>query len=213
MAEPNTSTPSPRGGRQDKRAAIIAGAFAVFARDGYSRASVDAIATEAGVSTRTIYNHFDDKATLFQAVIRESAERVAEAQLAVMDRHLHRIVDLEPDLVEFALAWVAPLPDVADHVALVRQVRAEGEHVPAAAVQAWREAGPLRVQRALADRFRQLADDGRLQLDDAELAAQQFSRLVTPPDRFKHGDRPASDVHEVIAAGVRTFLYGHVPRA
>jgi len=33
-------------------------------RDGYTRASIDAISAEAGVSTRTIYNHFTDKAML-----------------------------------------------------------------------------------------------------------------------------------------------------
>ena len=48
--------------RSDKRRAIIDGALAVFARDGYTRASIDAISAEAGVSTRTVYNHFTDKA-------------------------------------------------------------------------------------------------------------------------------------------------------
>lgn len=62
----------------------MAGALTVFARDGYMRASVDAIAAEAGVSTRTIYNHFQDKAQLFQTVIQESATRVAEAQIAII---------------------------------------------------------------------------------------------------------------------------------
>jgi AcrR family transcriptional regulator len=213
MAEPTTTSHAPRG-RLDKRAAILAGALTVFARDGYTRAGIDAIATEAGVSTRTIYNHFEDKARLFQTVIRDSAERVADAQLAVMDRYLHRVVDIEADLVEFARAWLAPMPDAADHFALVRQVRAEGDHVPRRAVEAWRDAGPLRVQRALADRFQRLADDGWLHLEDADLAAQHFSRLVAPPDRFKHPAPPAvtEELDGLVAAGVRAFLYGHLPR-
>lgn len=214
MAEPTASQRRPRGGRQDKRAAIVAGAVTVFARDGYTRASVDAIAAEADVSTRTIYNHFEDKAALFRTVLRESAARVATAQLAVMDRYLHRVVDLEPDLVEFARAWISPMPDVDDHFALVRQIRAEGEHVPPEAVDAWRDAGPLRVQHALAERMQQLADAGWLHLDDPHVAADQFSRLVAPPDRFKHGSTHDEDgSRDHVAAGVHTFLYGYLPRA
>ena len=57
---------------RDKRRAILAGALTVFARDGYTRASIDAIAAQAIVSTRTIYNHFQCKAHLFQTVIQES---------------------------------------------------------------------------------------------------------------------------------------------
>ena len=44
--------------RPDKREAILRGALTVFARDGYTRASIDAIAKEGEVSTRTLYNHF-----------------------------------------------------------------------------------------------------------------------------------------------------------
>ncbi|MEV6149621.1 helix-turn-helix domain-containing protein [Nonomuraea sp. NPDC052129] len=58
------------------RQAIMAGALTLFARDGYTRARRDAIAVEAGVSNRTIYNHFTDKAELFQAVMQESTQRV-----------------------------------------------------------------------------------------------------------------------------------------
>ncbi|MEU7831466.1 TetR family transcriptional regulator [Nonomuraea sp. NPDC049129] len=39
------------------RRAIMAGALTLFARDGYTRAGLDAITVEAGVSNRTIYNH------------------------------------------------------------------------------------------------------------------------------------------------------------
>ncbi|MFC6936446.1 TetR/AcrR family transcriptional regulator [Actinomadura yumaensis] len=73
----------------------------MFAQDGYARASIDAIAARAGVSTRTIYNHFADKAGLFEAVIHSSATRAADAQIAIVDRHLRKVVDLEADLVDF----------------------------------------------------------------------------------------------------------------
>src|ERR1700716_94258 len=97
------ANPRPRthGGLADKRRAILTGALTVFARDGYTRASIDAISAEAGVSTRTIYNHFQDKAQLFETVIQESADRAAEAQIATIDRYFAKITDLEADLIEF----------------------------------------------------------------------------------------------------------------
>ena len=44
----------------------------LFARDGYERTSVDAIAAEAGVSKRTVYSHYGDKENLFLLVLRET---------------------------------------------------------------------------------------------------------------------------------------------
>jgi AcrR family transcriptional regulator len=48
-------------------------ARAVFARLGYTRASTELIAGEAGVSTRTLYNHFATKDELFRSVLIEGA--------------------------------------------------------------------------------------------------------------------------------------------
>src|SRR5262249_50756033 len=47
-----------------------------FYSHGLERASVDAIAAEAGVSKMTIYSHFASKEGLFEAVIRERTDRV-----------------------------------------------------------------------------------------------------------------------------------------
>ncbi|MDR3080786.1 MAG: TetR/AcrR family transcriptional regulator, partial [Streptomyces sp.] len=112
---------SERGrGRGDKYRAVVDAALAAFAADGYSRAGIDAIAHKAGVSTRTLYNHFRNKAGLFEAVIQESAARVAKAQTALIDRHLHKVTDLEADLVELGLALQEPAHEHALHAALVR---------------------------------------------------------------------------------------------
>ena len=109
----------------------MAGALTLFARDGYTRAGLDAIAAEAGVSNRTIYNHFTDKAELFQTVIQESTQRVADTMVDIIDRHLSKVVDLETDLVDFGLAWLGVLTsDLAPHFALIRQINAETEHIP-----------------------------------------------------------------------------------
>src|SRR5690242_14152673 len=50
----------PRG-NYNKRCQIIEAATAVFCRDGFIGASIDAVAAQAGVSRQTIYNQMGDK--------------------------------------------------------------------------------------------------------------------------------------------------------
>ncbi len=204
------ATRSARRGSPGKRRAITRAALAVFARDGYTRASIDAIAREAEVSTRTIYNHFTDKADLFASLIVESATRVAEAQIETIHRHLDRVTDLERDLIEFGRIWARQEPEYADHFALVRQIAADSGHIPPAALQAWQQAGPLRVRRELALCMGELADQGLLDAPDPERAAIHLVVLATGEvtQRSAQQLRPLddADIVAIADAGVQTFL-------
>lgn len=206
----------PRRGAPSKRDAITGGARTVFGRDGYTRASIDVIAAEAGVSTRTIYNHFADKAHLFHAVIVESATEVAEVQIADIDRLLGNVVDLEADLVAFGRAWASPNEAFVSHFSLVRQINAEVGHISHETLEAWQEAGPRRVQHVLAERMRQLGEEGLLRIDDPELAARHLILLAASEAsrRSYNGTFPLPDeeVTRLATAGVRTFLHGHLPK-
>ena len=79
---PNTEddvAPPPRRGRPrdpERVRRIIEAAHSHFNAHGLERASVDAIAAEAGVSKMTIYSHFASKEGLFEAVIRDRTDRV-----------------------------------------------------------------------------------------------------------------------------------------
>lgn len=215
MVEPDPAqrTTGRRGGREDKRRAILAGACAVFARDGYSRASIDTIARRAGVSTRTIYNHFRDKAELFATVLRYSTTEVADAQIAIIDRHLETVTDLETDLIEFAQALATPMSKYADHFALMRQIDADAGAIPNAALEAWREAGPRRVLGALARRMEQLSDRGLLKTHDSHRTATHFMLLVQGAIPFHHGLRATrkDEITDIVTSGVRAFLHGYQP--
>ena len=205
-----TSHPAERGG--DKRRALLDGALAVFSADGYSRASVDNLARAAGVSTRTLYNHFGDKAGLFEAVIVDSAHRVAAAQIITVQRLLGRIVDIEADLIEFGRAWATPSAQYAPHFALVRQITADADHIPRAAVEAWQHAGPLPVRTEIAEHLRRIAENGHLSIDDPEVAAVHLIALVNAGRSF-HGPVPApiEEIHRLADAGARAFLRGYAP--
>lgn len=203
-----TSGAQQGGGLISKRRAILSGALSEFARDGYARASIDAIASSAGVSSRTIYNHFGDKATLFEAVIQASAEQVADAHIEEIERHLSGITS--EDQLERALVscWVAvsrSVPADSPHWALVRHIRADVAHIPEAAVAAWRRAGPQRVQRELTHQLRTLAERGFLQVSDAALAATHLSALVGAD----HSRSDNAETEALVAAGVHVFLHGY----
>ena len=201
MAEDNETISTRMAG---KHRAILDGALEVFARDGYSRTTIDAISATAGVSTRTIYNHFQDKAHLFQRVIRRSAGEAAEAQIAIIDRHLAKVTDIDADLVALGLALVRTIPGSAAHFALVRQVEADADHIPREALEAWRETGPRRVRRALGEKFTELQSRGLLRVDEPDLAAWHFLLLVSGPV-----DDTEAEIETVVKAGVRVFLRGY----
>lgn len=61
-----------------KRAAIVQAAVEAFQQYGYYAASINGIAEAAGVSKRTLYNHFDSKEALFDAIIEELVFRVEQ---------------------------------------------------------------------------------------------------------------------------------------
>lgn len=180
----------------------------VFGRDGYARASIDAIAREAGVSTRTIYNHFAGKEELFSTVLEASATQVADAFIA-------RVQALPlSDLEGLGEALVSQALEFPEHFAMVRQITAEGGHFPAAVLDRWRQAGPLRVESEVADRLAALAAEGALRaVADPRRAAVHFIALTASPITISthFGARPlaAATRTEIIASGVEAFLNGY----
>src|SRR5699024_9504124 len=62
-----------------KRLDILEAAREIFLREGFDQTSMEAIATEAGVSKQTVYNHFDGKEDLFRAFVRTRCESMSAA--------------------------------------------------------------------------------------------------------------------------------------
>ena len=60
----------------EKAEIILAGVLPEFLKNGYMGTSVDKLAKAAGVSKATLYSYFDDKETLFKAVISRRFEEL-----------------------------------------------------------------------------------------------------------------------------------------
>jgi AcrR family transcriptional regulator len=62
----------------ERRRRLLATGAEVFARSGYDDVSIDAIASEAGVSTGLLYHYFGGKREFFLEIIRAAAEDLFE---------------------------------------------------------------------------------------------------------------------------------------
>ncbi|CAL9434773.1 hypothetical protein SUDANB121_02139 [Nocardiopsis dassonvillei] len=211
MTAQDPASSPPTCGRPAKRTAVLDAARRVFLREGYTRASMDAIAAEAGVSKRTVYNHFGDKEGLFSVIVEQSSASVAEDFVRVADRHLSDPRDAREALVAFGDEWASPGVNRPDHGALVRLLIAEALHFPEA-VRVWLDTGPGPVRRGLAARLRAMADRGLLDLPEGgeETAAEHYVALVQTPATnrafFNAVPLEESERREIVRSGVAAFL-------
>jgi TetR/AcrR family transcriptional regulator, mexJK operon transcriptional repressor len=82
MERTKTNKAVRRGGRPSRadalllRQRILKVATELFLAEGYGSTSIEAVAARAGVSKRTLYHRFDDKAALFEAVVHDIIQRI-----------------------------------------------------------------------------------------------------------------------------------------
>jgi len=195
-------------GRLDKRQAILDAALRVFVREGYERASVDAISAEAHVSKPTIYAHLGSKEDLFTRVMIDSAERSSTKIIAALDGFPDGPDGLRAKLIDVAYQ-VIDCQRSADGWGLQRLLFAEAARFPDL-FDAVVSHGGHRVSQALAGRLARLAHAGQLDIGDPVTAASQFTALVAGdlPALSALGTRPVSDdaLRQAVTAGVDTFL-------
>jgi AcrR family transcriptional regulator len=206
---------APQRGPLPKRARIIDTASRVFAREGFSGASIDMIAAEAGVSRQTVYNQIGDKERVFAAVVEDTTERANAGLFAALAAFPDRPVDLEAELVAFARRLASTCMCDQRAAALHKLVETESQRYPEL-FEAWRERGPGRVWAAVSARLSRLAHDGLLDLDDPDLAARQLISLVNMDLRpaAMMGQRPTeAAVDAATRTAVRTFLRAYGRRA
>jgi AcrR family transcriptional regulator len=163
----------PRRGTEAERVDImITAATRVFLRDGYGAASIDKVAHEAGVSTRTIYERFKNKADLLASVITRLVER---DMVTLFGAELDRLSIREALLtIGETVTGRACAPEAA---ALFRIVASEAQRFPALAAK-MRAGTKARVNNAVANYFRGQIERGALVLADPDRAASLFMQMV-----------------------------------
>lgn len=204
---------TPSRGRIDKRRAIVAAAFTVFARNGYEQACVRDIAEAAGVAKPTVYNHLADKQSLLREALVVTADEVGTDCAGVIDRLRDPGADLRITLEDTAYRLLRLCGDERSQ-ALRRLTYAQGSRFPELLALV-RGRTATRTLDALTDRFGLLALSGRLRITDPAVAGEQFLALLTGPleNRSQQGTRkvPAAQLRDIATAAVRTFLaaYGN----
>lgn len=189
--------------RLNRERAILDAALTVFAGLGYSGTTMDAVAAEAGVTKPTLYSYFPSKDVLFQAMMLEKRDLM----LDVFDHPSPR--GMVADLHGFAWAYADTVmrPDM---LSLARLIIGEVGRFPEIG-RAYQASGPDHLLRGIMRYLDGQRAAGRLDFDDAELAAQDLWGLILSAPRTQALYMPdaipdRAVLRRYIANGLRVFL-------
>ncbi len=204
---------SGRGGRPSSSAAlqladrILEAATDLFLMEGYGSTSIEAVATRAGVSKRTFYHRFEDKAALFVAVVHRIIGQIRPPpgvpliQGTNLEDTLRRLAGI---ILHAALAPQA--------IALHRLITAESARFPNLVRAVYDEPGTKEAIALIADLLAREIPDPRLTLELRRFAATQFLHMVAAlPQRRSMGLGSPMSAKELTAwahATVSLFLNG-----
>mgnify|MGYP000367012026 FL=1 len=154
-----------------KKAAIVDAAIEMFQKNGFQGTSMDAIAQQAQVSKRTVYNHFPSKQALFEHIAQSVWETANQATMVAFEPE----AELLPQLQALAMKELALVGDES-FLRLSRVLMAEFIHEPAMA-QAILERFNSE-ESSLTQWMQQASQHPQLNIIDAEQAGGQFHGLI-----------------------------------
>jgi TetR/AcrR family transcriptional regulator, mexJK operon transcriptional repressor len=207
----------PRAGRPTREQAearhheLLDAALDMFLERGFVQTTMEGVAAAVGMTKRTVYARYPDKASLFLASVQRAIERliVSEATLRALDKG-----DLEETLSAIARMRVAQIETPAG-LKLQRIINTESYRFPQIFTMSYEQgAGP--VIAFLADLLRRHDSAGAVCVAHPDMAANVFmSMVVSGPVRLIVSGNPLSqpEIDERIAFSVRLFLDGARPRS
>jgi len=179
MPKHPTPTKKRRGGRPSQaeapriRERILEIAAELFFAEGYGAASIEAVARRAGISKRTLYARFRDKADLFAAVVHHVIGRLRPAHPEKLfeggsaEEILRRLASL---ILHAALT--------SDALALYRTTVAEAARFPELAAVMSKSGGRQEAIGYIARLLEKATAGGELRVKNPVFAAEQFLQLV-----------------------------------
>jgi TetR/AcrR family transcriptional regulator, mexJK operon transcriptional repressor len=202
-------TPGRRRRSEGKRAAVLDAAETLFLAEGYERTSVDAIAAWAGVSKRTVYDHYADKATIFLRVLERVSDALVTTVRAAIEEELSPGRDVREALTAFGHRIVSRTFASSDYLAF-RRLTAQRPAAPGLP-GAVRD----RPERMFEERFAGLVAEGALHAADPALAARHFTALTISLALEAVTNRaegaPPPDLRAIVTDGVDAFLRAYPP--
>ena len=154
-----------------KREAIVRAAVEEFRSAGYEATSMDRIAAVAGVSKRTVYNHFPSKEELFALILEE----LWQSSVASVELPYRADQPLDVQLLQLLRQKLDLLGDV-NFIDLARVAMAEIIHSPERAQAIVCRMGEK--ESGVSAWIRAAIADGRLREVDPEFAGHQLQGLV-----------------------------------
>jgi AcrR family transcriptional regulator len=196
--------------RDERRDHILDVARECFLRDGYAGCSMSTIAARLGGSKGTLYNYFRSKEQLFDAFVRRTCARFADAMSLAPPIE----ADLRLHLVHLGRAFLDHLM-TPDSVAVQRLVIGEGGRFPELG-RIFYEAGPQIFMERMTEELTPLIEAGVLRRADPKLMGFHFKDLVLSglyqPIIWGVRQHPTAAEKDAQAAlGVDTFLRAYRP--
>jgi AcrR family transcriptional regulator len=192
---------------EETRAIILEAARYEFSHTGYAATGMENVARHAGVSTKTLYRLFPNKAAVFEAMVTDRIEVfVSIVKLSACDGS-----NVEAALTE-ALTTCADLMLDDEVIALQRVIAGDSDKFPDIAETFFHKA-ITPTQTALANWLRAQQKRGTIVLDDADGAAGMLLGMLAmqPLRATMFGHRPAPTKEERArraASCAKLFLSG-----
>jgi TetR/AcrR family transcriptional repressor of mexJK operon len=197
---------------QVKRDAIHAAATALFLRLGFEGTSMDAIAAEAGVSKQTLYRYYQNKETLFVAVLSQLALHHLDdpTWLSLRNMPMDSLPTLERTLTIWAQEMIQQLLQ-PEYLGLLRLLIAELPRFPHLS-SLFTQAIPEQGGAFLRDLLMSAREYGIIETDDIaamiRLLVGPLLTYVLGSGLFAPDGRPQAPSPEQVAVIVRLVLVG-----
>lgn len=177
-----------------------------FLDKGYELATIEAIAADVGMTKRTVYARYADKASLFRAVARRAIERyqIPEERIRATE-----IGDLTQTLINIAMLRI-DLVASPQGLKLQRIINTESYRFPDIFTDTF-ELGAMPTVRFLASLLERETATGALAVENPMMAASVFmSMVVSGPVRFiVSGNALAKpEIEKRVTYAVKLFLDG-----